>query len=117
MAQYSSGRVTTATVASTTKTTVETVNIPSNENWLVYSIAGFHPQGGTVSLDIDQIPGGTFTWMQTSTTITNSGANLPKSIAIPINGPATLKTQVTNAAATSGVAKVEIMYNVTTRGG
>jgi|TARA_Y100000310_G_C20674455_1_gene812147 hypothetical protein len=112
---YSSGRVTSATVASTSKTTVATLNCPSNETWLIYQIYGCHPQGGLVSLDIDQIPGGNFEWMQNSTTITNSGANNPHGVAINIVGPATIKTEVTNAAATSGVAKVAISYNVTQR--
>tara|TARA_Y100000296_G_scaffold67142_1_gene79631 strand:- start:374 stop:727 length:354 start_codon:yes stop_codon:yes gene_type:complete len=116
MAQYASGRVTSATVASTAETTVETINVPSNETWMIYSIFGAHPQGGTVSLIIDQLPGGNFTWLQNSTTITNSGTNLPHAVAIPINGPATVKTAVTNAAATSGTAKVALFYNVSTRG-
>lgn len=83
---------------------------------MIYSIFGAHPQGGTVSLDIDQIPGGNFVWMQNSTTITNAGSNLPHNVAIPVNGPATVKTEVTNDAATSGTAKVAVGYNVTTRG-
>jgi len=116
MAQYSSSRVTSATVASTSKTTVATVNVPSNEAWTIYGIYGAHPQGGTVSLDIDQLPGGNFEWIMNETAITATENNLPYNIAIGINGPATVKTEVTNAAATSGTAKVMIMYNVTTRG-
>ncbi len=112
---YSSGRVTSASVASTSKTTVATLNCPSNETWLIYQIFGCHPQGGVFSLDIDQIPGGTFEWMQNSLTITNTGANLPHGVAINVVGPATIKTEVTNAAAGAGTAKVALSYNVTQR--
>ena len=82
---------------------------------MIYAIWGGHPQGGTLSLDIDQIPGGNFVWLQNSTTVTNTDDAAPHSIAVPINGPATIKTEVTNAAATSGLAKVAIQYNVTVR--
>jgi len=116
MAQYSSSRVTSATVASVSKSTVATVNVPSNESWVIYGIYGAHPQGGLVSLDIDQLPGGNFSWIQNETAITATENNLPYSVAIPVSGPATIKTEVTNAAATSGTAKVMVMYNVTTRG-
>jgi hypothetical protein len=116
MAQYSSSRVTSATVASTSKTTVATINIPSNENWLVYAIWGSHPQSGLFSLDIDQLPGGNFSFMMNSSTIGLTADDPPHSVAIPINGPATLKTEVTPDAATSGTARVMVMYNVTTRG-
>ncbi|HIA03046.1 MAG TPA: hypothetical protein EYN66_14260 [Myxococcales bacterium] len=117
MASYSSGRVTSATVASTSKSTVATLNVPSNENWMIYSIWGAHSQGGTVSLDIDQLPGGQFTWIQNTTTITNmSNDATGHNVAIMVRGPATIKTEVTNEAATSATAKVAILYNVTTRG-
>ena len=116
MAQFSSSRVTSATVASVSKTTVATINVPSNEAWVIYGVYGAHPQGGLMSLDIDQLPGGNFAWIQNETAITATENNLPYSVAIPINGPATIKTEVTNAAATSGTAKVMVMYNVTTRG-
>jgi len=116
MAQYSSSRVTAATVASTSKTTVATINVPSNETWLIYALWGSHPQSGLVSLDIDQLPGGNFSFILNSSTIGLTADDPPHAIAIPINGPATVKTEVTPDANTSGTARVMIMYNVTTRG-
>lgn len=116
MASFTDSKVLSATVATTNKTLVDSINVSSGERLDLYSIYGAHPQGGLVSLAIDLYPGGNFEWMQNSTTITNTGANMATPIKIGVPGPAKIEAYVSNAAGTSGTAKIKLCYNYTSRG-
>ena len=115
MVSFSDSKILSNTVASTSKTLVEAFNVSSGERVDLYSMFAAHPQGGAVSLEIDLYPGGSFTYLQNSTTITNMGSNNKTPLKIAVPGPAKISVYMTNAAATSGVAKVELCYNYQSR--
>lgn len=115
MAQFSDSKVLSATVGSTSKTLVDTINVSAGERLDLYSMFAAHPQGGTASLSIDLFPQGNFEYMQNSTTITNMGSNNKTPLKIGVPGPAKIEAYVTNAASTSGTAKIELCYNYVSR--
>lgn len=115
---WSDSRVLSATVASTAETDIGSVNIPANQSWLVTSVFGAHPQGGTFRVAVDSLPGMEGRFVQNSKAVLalsdggNGSADVyPQNYVI--SGPATLTASTTNAAATSGTAKFMINYQVT----
>jgi hypothetical protein len=106
---WSDSRVLTATVASVAESEVGSVNVPSNQTWLINGLFGSHPQGGTFRIAIDSIPGMNGVRVQNSVDGgTLSAAGNGSSEIYPANfivqGPATVTMNTTNAAATSGTA-------------
>ena len=115
---WSDSRVLTATVASVAESEVGSVNIPSNQTWLINGLFGSHPQGGTFRIAIDSIPGMNGVRVQNSVDGgTLSAAENGSSEIYPANfivqGPATITMNTTNAAATSGTATAMVNYQVT----
>ena len=115
---WSDSRVLTATVASVAESEVGSVNVPSNQTWLINGLFGSHPQGGTFRIAIDSIPGMNGVRVQNSVDGgTLSAAGNGSSEIYPANfivqGPATVTMNTTNAAATSGTATVMLNYQVT----
>ncbi len=47
---WSDSRVLTATVASAAETEVGSVNVPSNQTWLINGLFSAHAQGGTFTI-------------------------------------------------------------------
>lgn len=115
MVSFSDSKVLSNTVGSVSKTLVDSINVSAGERLDLYSMYAAHPQGGTASLEIDLYPGGSFTYMQNSTTITNMGSNNKTPLKIAVPGPAKISAYLTNAAATSGTGKVELCYNYQSR--
>jgi len=115
---WSDSRVLTATVASVAESEVGSVNIPSNQTWLLNGLFSSHPQGGTFRIAVDSIPGMNGVRVQNSVDGgTLSAAGNGSSEIYPANfivqGPATVTMNTTNAAATSGTATAMINYQVT----
>ncbi len=115
---WSDSRVLTATVASVAESEVGSVNVPSNQTWLINGLFGSHPQGGTFRIAIDSIPGMSGVRIQNSVDGgTLSAAGNGSSEIYPANfivqGPAVIQMFTTNAAATSGTATGMINYQVT----
>ena len=115
---WSDSRVLTATVASVAESEVGSVNVPSNQTWLINCLFGSHPQGGTFRIAIDSIPGMNGVRVQNSVDGgTLSAAGNGSSEIYPANfivqGPATVTMNTTNAAATSGTATAMLNYQVT----
>jgi len=115
---WSDSRVLSSTVASVSETEIGSVNIPANQQWLVTSVFGSHPQGGTFRVAVDSLPGMSGTFIQNSKlNVSLSDAGNGSADVYPqnyvISGPATLSANVTNAAATTGTAKFMINYQVT----
>jgi len=115
---WSDSRVLTATVASVAESEVGSVNIPSNQTWLINGLFSSHPQGGTFRIAVDSIPGMNGVRVQNSVDGgTLSAAGNGSSEIYPANfivqGPATVTMNTTNAAATSGTATAMINYQVT----
>jgi len=115
---WSDSRVLTATVASVAESEVGSVNVPSNQTWLINGLFGSHPQGGTFRIAIDSIPGMNGVRVQNSVDGgTLSAAGNGSSEIYPANfivqGPATITMNTSNSAATSGTATAMINYQVT----
>ena len=115
---WSDSRVLTATVASVAESEVGSVNVPSNQTWLINGLFGSPPQGGTFRIAIDSIPGMNGIRVQNSVDGgTLSAAGNGSSEIYPANfivqGPATVTMNTTNAAATSGTATAMLNYQVT----
>jgi len=115
---WSDSRVLTATVASVAESEVGSVNIPSNQTWLINGLFSSHPQGGTFRIAVDSIPGMNGVRVQNSVDGgTLSAAGNGSSEIYPANfivqGPATVTMNTTNASATSGTATAMINYQVT----
>ena len=115
---WSDSRVLTATVASVAESEVGSVNVPSNQTWLINGLFSSHPQGGTFRIAVDSIPGMNGVRVQNSVDGgTLSAAGNGSSEIYPANfivqGPATITMNTTNAAATSGTATAMVNYQVT----
>ena len=116
MATWSDSRVVSGTVASVSETQVgSNINIPQNQTWLITSIWGAHPQGGTFRLAVDSLPGlnGTYVHSSNNTMGTDAGSASVYPQNFVIAGPAVVQLFTTNAAATSGTAKAMLSYQVT----
>ena len=121
MATWTDSRVVSATVASVSETQVgNSINIPQNQSWLITSLFFAHPQGGTGRIAVDSLPGLNGVMVQNSTSGLTLGTNAGSSSVYPqnfvISGPAVVELYVSNAAATSGLAKAMIGYQITTTG-
>ena len=115
---WSDSRVLSATVASTSETEVGSVNIPSNQTWLINGLFGAHAQAGTFRIAVDSLPGMNGVRIQNSVDPNSlSAAGNGSSEIYPANfvvqGPATVTMFVSNLAAGSATAKCMINYQVT----
>ncbi len=115
---WSDSRVLTATVASVSETEVGSVNVPSNQTWLINGLFSAHAQGGTFRIGIDSIPGMNGIRVQNSVDGgTLSAAGNGSSEIYPANfivqGPATVTMFTSNGGAGSAVATAMINYQVT----
>ena len=118
MATWSDSRVVSSTVASVSESQIgSNINIPQNQTWLITSIFGAHPQGGTFRLAVDSLPGLNGTYIHSSNDVTSMGTDAGSASVYPQNfviaGPAVVQLFTTNAAATSGTAKAMLSYQVT----
>ena len=115
---WSDSRVLTATVASVAETEVGSVNIPSNQTWLINGLFSAHPQGGTFRIGVDSIPGMNGVRVQNAlvggslSAASNGSAEIYPANFV-VQGPATVTMFTTNAAATSGTGTAMINYQVT----
>ena len=115
---WSDSRVLTATVASVAESEVGSVNVPSNQTWLINGLFGSHPQGGTFRIGIDSIPGMNGVRIQNSVDgNTLSAAGNGSSEIYPatfiVQGPATVTMFTSNLASGSALATSMINYQVT----
>tara|TARA_Y100001937_G_scaffold127486_1_gene199907 strand:+ start:1517 stop:1882 length:366 start_codon:yes stop_codon:yes gene_type:complete len=115
---WSDSRVLSATVASTAETEVGSVNVPSNQTWLINGLFGAHAQGGTFRIAIDSIPGMNGVRIQNSVdgNTLSAGGNGSSEIYpanFVVQGPATVTMFTSNLAAGSATATAMINYQVT----
>jgi len=116
---WSDSRVVSATIASAAETQIGAdINIPQNQTWLINGLMAAHPQGGTFRIAVDSLPGMNGVRIQNSTVTKalsdagNGSAEIYPSNFV-VQGPAVVQFFATNAAATSGVAKAMVNYQVT----
>jgi len=99
-----------ATVASTSETQVGTINVPAGRSYRLTGIFAAHGQGGKCRIAIDTYPSLQGSYVQNSTNILETAANLITPLNINVNGPAEISGFVTNAAATTGTARIMLQY-------
>lgn len=102
-----------ATVASVAESQVGTINVPAGRSYRLTGIFAAHPQGGTCRVAIDTYPSLQGQYVQNATDINAmaaASAASPTPVNINVNGPAEISAFVSNAAATTGTARVMFNY-------
>ena len=98
---YTDSQVFSATVATTSETSLGTVNVPSGRSYLITSLWAGLAGGGTYRIAIDTYPSMQGVRIANASDPTNIGANPPYSENISVSGPAEITVYVTNLSATS----------------
>jgi len=106
---YSDAQVLSATVATTSESSLGELQIPAGRNYTITSLwcGGV---GGNFRIAVDTFPSMQGTYVQNSNAPTYIGAAEGHNTNISINGPATLTGYVTQSAATSTICRMNISY-------
>jgi len=107
---YTDNQVFSATVASTSETSLGTINVPSGRSYTITSLWGAGAGGGIYKISIDTFPSMQGTRVQNSDTPTNLGATIAYNENISISGPAEISATVTNLSSTSTLCKINMEY-------
>ena len=107
---YTDSQVFSATVASTSETSMGSINVPSGRTYTITSLWGAGAGGGTFKLSADTYPAMQGTRIQNSSDPTNIGANAAYNENVSIRGPAELSATITNLSATSTLCKINMQY-------
>ena len=109
MVNFTDGQVLAATVATTSETSLGTINIPSGRAYQITNLwcAG---TGGTFRAAADILPSMQGVRIQNSTDPTNIGANIKYDESILLTGPSELTIYISNSAATSTACKCVVEY-------
>ena len=99
-----------ATVESVSETQVGTINVPAGRSYRLTGIFAAHAQGGKCRIAIDTYPSLQGSYVQNSTNINETAANLVTPLNINVNGPAEISGFVTNSAAGSSTARIMFQY-------
>ncbi len=111
---FTDSQTLSATIASTSESSLGSINIPQGSSYRITSLFGAGV-GGTYRIAVDTIPSMQGVRLQNSTDPTQIGAAVAYSENILINGPAELTAFMTNNAATSTACKLVVEY-IDTRG-
>ena len=107
---YTDNQVFSATVASTSETSLGTINVPSGRSYTITSLWGAGAGGGIYKISIDTFPSMQGTRVQNSSDPTNIGATIAYNENISVSGPAEISCTVTNLSSSSTVCKVNMEY-------
>ena len=109
---YTDNQNITATIASTSESTVGSLNISAGQSYTLTSLWAGHAngKGGTYRIAVDTYPQANFAYVVNGQD-SQFEANEPAyPVNIRINGPAELTAYMTCADATSGIGRVSIGY-------
>jgi len=107
---FTDNQVFVATVASTSETSMGTINVPSGRTYTITSLWCAGAGGGVYKLSIDTYPSMQGVRVQNSSDPTNIGANIAYNENISISGPAEISATITNLSATSTSCKINMEY-------
>jgi len=107
---FTDNQVFSATLATTSESSLSSINVPSGRTYTITSLWGAGSGGGTYKISVDTFPSMQGVRIQNSSDPTNIGANLSYSENISIQGPAEISATMTNLSATSVVCKINMEY-------
>lgn len=107
---YTDSQIFSATVASTSETSLGSINIPQGRTYTITSLWCAGAGGGIFKLSADTFPAMQGTRVQNSADPTNIGANIAYTENIQIRGPAELSATITNLSASSTLCKLNMEY-------
>ena len=107
---YTDNQVMSATIASTSETSMGTINVPSGRTYTITSLWGAGAGGGVYKLSIDTYPSMQGVRVQNADDPTQILNARPYSENISISGPAEISATMTNLSATSTVCKINVEY-------
>ena len=109
---FTDSQVVSATVASTSETSLGTINVPAGRTYTITNLFGGHSSGGQYRIAIDTYVSMQGQYMQNQAdgnTSMATGATLYNT-SIQAIGPCSIEGFVTNADATTGTASIMINY-------
>ena len=109
MTNFSDAQVLSATVATTTESSMGTINVPAGRTYTITNLWGAGT-GGTYKILVDRVPSMQGNRIQNADTPTNIGPSNKYDENIVVNGPAEISGTITNSAATSTVCKIVVEY-------
>ncbi len=106
---YSDSQVMNATVASTSETSLGSIQIPAGRQYVITSLwcGGV---GGTYRIEVDTYPSMNGQYVQNQGDPTNIGPSIKTDTNLAISGPATLSGYITNTASTSTSCNLQVNY-------
>jgi len=109
MSQFSDSQVLSATVASTSETSLGSINIPAGRSYQITNLwcGGV---GGTYRIAVDTLPSMQGVRVQNSDNPTIVGSTISNNESILVSGPSELTAYISNTAATSTVCKLMVEY-------
>jgi len=107
---FTDNQVFSATIATTSESSLSSINVPSGRTYTITSLWGAGSGGGTYKISVDTFPSMQGTRVQNSDTPTNIGTTNSYSENISIQGPAEISATMTNLSATSAVCKINMEY-------
>ena len=106
---YSDSQVMNATVASTSETSLGSIQIPAGRQYIISSLwcGGV---GGTFRITVDTYPSMNGSYVQNQDNPTNIGPSIKHDTNLSISGPATLTGYISNVAETSTSCNLQVNY-------
>jgi len=107
---YTDNQVFSATVASTSETSMGQINVPAGRSYTITSLWGACAGGGTYRIAVDTYPAIQGVRVANTSDPTNIGATIAYNENISISGPAEISAYVSNISATSTLCKINMEY-------
>ena len=109
MSNYTDAQVLSATVASTSESSLGQINVPAGRTYTITNLWGAGT-GGTYKVTVDRLPSMQGVRAQNSNDPTNIGATVKYDENIVVNGPAEIAGFITNTSASSTACKIVVEY-------
>ena len=106
---YSDSQVMGATVASTSETSLGSIQIPAGRQYVITSL-WCGGAGGTYRIEVDTYPSMNGVYVQNQSDPTNIGPSIKTDTNLSISGPATLSGYISNVSASSTACKLQVNY-------
>jgi len=107
---FTDNQVFSATIATTSESSLSSINVPSGRTYTITSLWGAGAGGGIYKLSVDTFPSMQGVRVQNSSDPTNIAATRAYSENISIQGPAEISATMTNLSSSSTVCKINMEY-------
>ena len=109
MTNFSDAQVLAATVASTSESSMGTINVPAGRTYTITNL-WCGGTGGTYKILVDRLPSMQGNRVQNSNDPTNIGATNKYDENIVVTGPAEISGFISNSSASSTACKIVVEY-------